>query len=156
MPIYSLPSTPERVLPDENCALDANGNLLSASKIAFFNSPSDEHPIQAPPPHPPSPTPRKPESPALGVGRRKAKRDYVSLANGVDGDEVRIDAHLAPVKILTLNFFPRVPLSRSRSMTPSPRDHAFPCPSISRNLFTPRRKERQLLARRPGQHLLLP
>lgn len=34
--------------PDRDCALDADGNLMDASRINFFNSPSDEHPISGP------------------------------------------------------------------------------------------------------------
>lgn len=41
----------------ENCALDKNGNLMDASQISFFNSPSDEKPISGPGADPPSPSP---------------------------------------------------------------------------------------------------
>lgn len=43
--------------PDRDCALDADGNLMDASQINFFNSPSDERPISGPGVTPSSPTP---------------------------------------------------------------------------------------------------
>lgn len=49
--------------PDRDCALDADGNLMDASQINFFNSPSDERPISGPGVTPSSPTPTANKSP---------------------------------------------------------------------------------------------
>lgn len=49
---------------DENkaCALDAKGQLLQASKIDFFHSPSSKVPLARVPPDSPTPAPRSPPS----------------------------------------------------------------------------------------------
>ena len=55
---------------EENCAWDEHGNLKDASKITFYNSPSDNVPL---PPAASSSLPDVPDSPTLLIPTR-AKR----------------------------------------------------------------------------------
>lgn len=77
----------------ENCALDEHGNLMEASQIAFFHSPSDARPISGPfdleagAAEPPSPSP----APKLNLARpqhnsNRAKFHEALAASKLDSD----------------------------------------------------------------------
>lgn len=72
----------------ESCALDKDGNLMDASKIAFFHSPSDEHPLSGPgvlEPISPSPAPKA--RPQRHSNRAKYHQAIAELDSDADEPE---------------------------------------------------------------------
>lgn len=81
-------STPE---PDKGCAVSKDGNLLDASKIAFYNSPSDEHPLQVPEPVSLKPSSTAPISTIPERPRRAKQAKFMAALlaekESISGDE---------------------------------------------------------------------
>lgn len=74
--------------PDQDCALDADGKLMDASQINFFNSPGDERPISGPGVTPSSPTPAAKQVPGRPQRNSNRSKYLQAIASEkLDSDE---------------------------------------------------------------------